>query len=353
VIRVDVILLLICAALLSACGNLGYYAQAVGGHLDIHARASDIDALLTHAQLTPALRRQLQRHQQLLAFAEGHLQLPANGSYQRYADLDRPYATWTLVATDEFSITPMRKCFPLFGCLSYRGYFKQADAEAEASRLRHSGMDVSISGSSAYSSLGWSKDPLLSSMLMQSIPGLAETLLHELAHQKRYVRHDTAFNEAFASTVASQGTQRWLLQQGLHQERAAYLRANKQREAFRHLIGQTRETLKRLYQQPMDTRQMRRQKAAVFARMQQQYRQLREQRDMAAGHDNWMRQDLNNAHLALVATYQQLLPDFARLLERCDGNLTRFYQAVELLGQVPAHQRNERLKRQDCAPEQG
>ena len=114
------------------------------------------------------------------------------------------------MAAPELSLDPRRRCFPVAGCLSYRGYFSESDAEAYAAELSSEGWDASVTGVRAYSTLGWFDDPLLSSMVELSEPWLAGIVFHELAHQRLYAPGDTDFNESFAVVVERAEVRRWL-----------------------------------------------------------------------------------------------------------------------------------------------
>lgn len=338
---------LFCLWLLGGC-NLGYYSQAIGGHLEIQRKSRPISELLADKGTPESLNRQLAAFVSLRRFAHKQLLLPDQGSYQDYADLGRPFVTWMLIATPEFSLEPKPWCFPLVGCLPYQGFFKETDAQEQARLLKAQGMDVKLAGSPAYSSLGWFKDPLLNTMLRAKDIQLAETLFHELAHQRLYFKDDTAFNEAFASAVAEHGVGLWLRESGRIQELSEYHK-NQQRSAdFRKLTQATRRQLEQLYTRQMAPEAMRQQKAAIFRQMQTGYQQLKKEWNGYGGYDNFMAQELNNAHLALVSTYQALVPDFQRLLESCQQSLPDFYQT--LAGWKPLSQegRRARLKVAPC-----
>lgn len=334
--------------LLSGCSNLTYYSQAIKGHFEINGSSRPIDRLIANPETDSNLAAKLRHIQTILGFAKATLRLPDNGSYREYADLQRRYVTWTLVATEEFSIEPRRWCFPLFGCLSYRGYFQRRDAATEAAKLQKAGLDVSLTGSTAYSSLGWSRDPVLNTMLNQADERLAETIFHELAHQRLYLQDDTAFNEAFAVTVATHGAGLWLKKQGKTLELARYRRSNRQRRQFRQLIGDSRSRLQQLYASGMDEQSMRKHKARLFERMRQDYRRLKQGWANPAGYDRWMEQPLNNAHMALVATYQEMAPLFQQLLERCGNDLERFYRAAQSLEGIAQPERRRHLQKTGC-----
>jgi predicted aminopeptidase len=174
--RIAVIALLLSAVL--GCSTLNYYGQAIGGHFSILGRTRPIDDIITDPTTAPALKAKLERVAAIRAFASSELRLPDNDSYRYYADLERPFAVWNVFAAPELSLKPHEWCFPIAGCVSYRGYFARTAAEAEAQRLREQGDDVFVGGVIAYSTLGWFEDPLLNTMLDRPEPELAGLMFH-------------------------------------------------------------------------------------------------------------------------------------------------------------------------------
>jgi len=203
---------LLCGAawLLTGCAGPGYYAQAVSGHLDLMQARRDVAAVLADQGTGEELRQSLQAAAEIRAFAVTRLGLPDNGSFTEYAHTGREAVTWNVVAAPEFSLEPRHWCFPLAGCVPYRGYFDPLDAERLAARLAGKGNDVAVSPALAYSTLGWFRDPLLDTMFRYSEEQLAGIVFHELAHQKLYVKGDAAFNESYATFIEEIGVMLWL-----------------------------------------------------------------------------------------------------------------------------------------------
>ena len=334
--------------MMSGCSTVGYYAQAVQGHFQVMGKAQPIDELLKQPDLDPKLKKQLILSKKIRTFAVNQLHLPDNDSYQHYADLGRKYVTWVVIATPEFSMEPKRWCFPVVGCLSYRGYFDENDAIAMADKLRQQQLDVDIAGSQAYSTLGWFDDPVLNTLLSRSEPLLAEVIFHELAHQKLYIKDDTAFNEAFAVAVARFGVEAWLKQSGKQGTISKYNQRHRRDKAIKHLLLNTRSNLKVLYSREIDAQSMRHEKQRAFNAMKNDYTKLKASWNGYKGYDNWMNQDFNNAHLALVATYHQLVPSFTALIKQCNGDIQRFYRHIESYKSLNQVQRREKLQQSRC-----
>jgi len=338
------LLLAVLAPLLCGCATLRYYSQAVSGHLDLMRRAVPIDEQLARDAVPSALRVKLEAVLRIRRFASGELGLPDNGSYKSYADLGRPYALWNVFAAPEFSLEPVTSCFVFAGCVSYRGYFSEADAQAEAAARRAQGYDVDVGGVPAYSTLGWFDDPVLSTFIRYPDAELARLIFHELAHQLLYVKSDTRFNESFAATVEQAGVERWLAQSGSDRDRSAYERLQKMKREFLALVVKYKALLERYYQEDLPLEEKRLGKALRFAELDAEYRQLKASWGGFAGYDRWLAGKPNNATLASVALYTELVPAFQALLKREGGDLPRFYAAAKELARLPKEERDSRMR---------
>ncbi len=332
----------------AGCTELPYYAQAIRGHWAIMQARRPIAQIIASPETRPALRERLVRVQAVRRFAVEVLGLPDNGSYRSYVDLGRDAVTWNVYATPEFSLEPRRWCFPLVGCMAYRGHFDERDARAYAARLAAEGWDTWVGRAAAYSSLGWFEDPVLNTMLDRGELATAGILFHELAHQRVYVRGDSAFNEAFATAVQRAGVRRWLAARGERRRLAAYERGLARRAAFLALIGETRRRLAALYAQGGEPRLLRARKAEEFARLRSRYATLKAGWGGWTGFDPWFEGPLNNARLVPVALYEDRVGDFLALLARCGGDFERFYAAVERIGRLPKEARSEALRAAGC-----
>ncbi len=320
--------------MLGGCASLDYYAELIQGQAELLNRARPIPEVLADDSVRPAVRTALAELREARRFAITVLQLPDTGSYRDYADLGRPYAVWNVIATPRFSVEPHRWCFPVTGCIPYRGYFAADRAQAEAQSLANQGFDVYVAGARAYSTLGWFDDPILNTMLYRDPDLRVEILFHEMAHQKLYVPGDGSFNEAFATFVAQIGTERWLQARGAPAGRiTAYLRRLVLRREFNALLRRTRQQLAALYARDLPESARAAGKRRLFAELQKEYARWKRVTGTNAW-DEWMAQDLNNAHLALVGTYLDRVPEFAVLLEKCGGRLDCFYQQAERLAKM-------------------
>jgi predicted aminopeptidase len=338
------LLLALLTLLTAGCATVDYYAQSIAGQQRLLAARRPIPAVVEDAGTSETVRRQLLHAAAAREFAARELGLPDNGSYRSYADVGRRYVAWAVVATPELSLEPRAWCFPIAGCVTYRGYFDEADARRFAGERRAAGDDVHVAGVAAYSTLGWFDDPVLSSVVDWPEAELAGLIFHELAHQRLYVPGDTAFNEAFAVTVEQAGVRRWLARQGPPAALAGYERAQRQRLAFLDLAFATRAELRDLYASDRSPAAMRARKAAILGEFQRRCEGLAARPDGSPRYRAWCGEP-SNARIAAVVTYHELVPGLAALLESHGGDLVAFYRAVDTLVARSPAERREALER--------
>jgi predicted aminopeptidase len=265
--------------------------------------------------------------------------------------LKRRYVVWNVVAAPELSLELKTWCFPVAGCVGYRGYFDEAGAQALASELRAQGLEVSVYGVPAYSTLGWMNwlggDPLLNTFVNQPDGELARMMFHELAHQVLYVPGDTPFNESFATAVERLGGERWLATEGSAQARQAYANYDLRRQQFRALTRATRERLAQIYMKnsplALDSKGLIAMKEEAMSDFRSTYAALRQSWGGYAGYDPWVAQ-ANNAAFGAQAAYDDWVPAFEALFEREGRDWPRFYAAVKQLAQQPKAERVQQLQ---------
>jgi predicted aminopeptidase len=346
----QLLLLAATGALLAGCGT-PYLMQAASGEWHVLHERVPIDKVIEDPHTTPAVREHLEQVRAAREFAARELGLPDNDSYRSYADIGRQYVVWNVVAVPEFSVEPQRWCFPVAGCVAYRGYFHEPAAREFALSMEAQGFDVAIDGVPAYSTLGKFADPVLSSMLPYGDDDLAATVFHELAHQLLYVRDDSEFNEAFATTVEDAGLERWLAHRGEPARMQAFRAAQQHERALVSLLAATRVRLQQLYASPLPHADKVEKKAEAFTRLADELRAL-ERREGASIplYEEWIAEGLNNARLASVATYFDCMPGFTRLLHEQGDDLPRFYAAARELSELPHTERHARLCGQQTNP---
>jgi len=342
--RLALALLLFSMLIVGGCGTVGYYYQSIHGHFTLLGASRQIDEVLQDKTIDTGLKDKLELAREARKFASAELGLPDNDSYLSYAALDRDAAVWSVVATPEFSVEPKQWCFPVVGCASYRGYFKKEQAQSYASSLGEDGLDEAVLPSPAYSTLGWFDDPLPSTVINWPEPHLVGLIFHELAHQQLYVAGDSAFNEAFAMTVEQVGVERWFKSRKDVQGLKMWRQRKQRREVFVGLLLDARTRLQQLYASSTPETEMRIRKRKEFDRLKMEYSQLKKRWKGYAGFDHWFDNELNNAHLASVATYDRFVPAFLRLLRDSNNDLKAFYLSCKQLGALPQDERTAKLK---------
>ncbi len=338
--------LLTLCLILTGCETSSFVGQAVHGQVDMWRRETRISTLLQKTNTPAETKRRLELVQTYRKFAQEKLGLPAGRSYLGYADLERPFVSWTVAATPEFSMEDEEWWFPIVGSVSYRGYFKEEAAKRHATMLKAKGMDVSIGGVAAYSTLGWFADPVLNTFLFDPEEDLADLIFHELAHRRLYVSGDTDFNEAFATFVAQEGLRRWFR---AHPDAAMEARWNlkeARQDEFRRAVLEAGSRLKVLYAllTPGNTADIRAAKSEEIARLRIRLEELTGKWAGEPDISGWLTSPINNARINSVATYYRWVPAFAELLKECSGDLPRFYGEVKRLGKIPKAERLQRLE---------
>ena len=330
-------------ALICALNAGCYLMQTAQGQLSLMSKREPIGRVIDDPSTPPALRAKLQEVTEIRDFASRDLSLPDNGSYRSYADVGRPYVVWNVVAAPEFSLNPRRWCYPIVGCVAYRGYFHETKARSYAAKLRGEGLDVSVGGVAAYSTLGHFSDPILNTMMGWDDVELASIVFHELTHQLLYARNDSSFNEALATTVEEEGVRRWLLHQGRDQDLARHVQERERYLQVIDLMNHAQGELRGVYTSGAAPAPMREQKRAALAALKDSYARLKQGWGGHGPFETWFNHDINNAHLASIATYYNCVPGFERELAAVGGDLNAFYRRARELAKMDQKQRDAML----------
>jgi predicted aminopeptidase len=336
--------LLFAIALLTSCSDSAYLLHVAKGQWSLMTSAESIDDILTHDTERHDLREQLSKVVTLREFAVSSLGLPDNGSYREYADLERPYAVWNVVVAPELSLKLNEWCFPVAGCVTYRGYFDEQQAQTTAKAFSDMGFDVDVYGVEAYSTLNWFDDPVLNTFLDNDDIQLAGLLFHEMSHQVIYVQNDTVFNESFAKTVELEGLRRWFDSSDSQELWQECLQREKRSADFHKLLAKVRSDLTQAYASEQGNDQKRIAKEQILHSAVDDYESLKEHWNGYAGYDLWVQRGLNNARLSSAASYYELVPAFQTLLLQSGNDLENFYAEVKKLGALPKDERLARLK---------
>ena len=325
------------------CESLRYYNQAVKGQYEILRKRQPISDILEDPKSPEFLRERLAFILKVREFAERELQLPVKNHYLTYVDLKRPYVVWNVFAAPELSLTPKTWCYPMVGCAAYRGYFSKDNAQHYADELTGQGYDVYVTGVTAYSTLGWFDDPVLSTFLQFSEAQSAALIFHELAHQVLYVKGDTVFNESFATAVEQEGLQRWLAAIQAEQIYSGYLKSFHRQQQFIQLVMHYREKLETLYRSNASPMAKREKKTSIYTELRNDFDRLKTAENGLAVYNNWMNYSLNNAKIVSVAAYHDFVPAFNRILAANKGDLAQFYRECRELAQAPKDERHRIL----------
>jgi len=334
VTKLRAVLVLASCLAVQGCGVL-YVAQAAKGQLQVLSARKPITRVIANPKTPPEVRTRLESVRAAREFAWRDLALPNNKSYTTYADLKREFVVWTVVATPEFSVEPHEWCFPVVGCVAYRGYFHEKSAGKFAAKWHARGYDTMVGGTPAYSTLGKFNDPILSTMLSYGDDELASILFHELSHQLVYIPDDTAFNEAFAVTVEQEGLARWLKSRGRESELVRYRKRRERQAESLGVIRRFREELRSLYASGVAVDVMRSRKASVFAQLVEALKAIDQRYSVKSGIVEDLEGQPNNARLASLATYYDCVPGFERILAENGHDLPRFYAAARELAKLP------------------
>jgi predicted aminopeptidase len=335
--------LAVVAVAAAGCSSISYYAQAAHGQFSLLAQAKPFDDWINDPDAKPSLKSKLETVREIRRYAVAELGLPDNGSYKTYAQLDRPFVLWNVVAAPELSLKAHQWCFPVAGCVDYRGYYSQQAAQQYGEQLQKQGYDVQVVGVPAYSTLGWFNDPVISTFINYPDGELARLVFHELAHQKVYARDDTPFNEGFAVAVEEIGVDRWLAARHDDKMIEAYRRFDARKQDFLALLDKYRDKLEENYDSPAGDAEKLVRKQQIFDELRAEYAQMKAQRwNGYAGYDRWFAMPLSNAHLALVGAYHDLVPAFKALFARSAG-FPDFYARVKQLAQMDKAARHAAL----------
>lgn len=328
--------------LLGACTEAHYYWQAAWGQGRILAARISLEQALAANATPQAVQRKLRLIQRAQGFAATDLAIPEREHYRHYVALGRPQVSWLVVAAEPFRLRAREFCYPVVGCLEYRGYFKRTDADTLAKKLEHEGLDVVVRAVRAYSTLGWFADPILDTMLQGTEEQIVATLFHELAHRMYFLAGDTAFNESLASFVEQEGLRRFAQKGDAEWSWERYEQSTADQERFRTLVRQTKAQLEALYASSLPEAEKRVRKLQAFQELRAHYTKQRAEFQIL-NYDRWFAQTLNNAHLLGFSQYTVWVPAFAALFRQSEGRFETFYEAVRTLGQLPAEDRRARM----------
>jgi predicted aminopeptidase len=325
---VKILILLFLLQPLAGC----YYVQAASGQWEVMRKKQPVDKIIDDPGTAPELKTRLRLLDAARDFSVAELGLPDNKSYRSYTQLQRDYVVWNVFAAEEFSFDPKQWCFPVAGCVSYRGYFSKEDALRKSEQLAVDGYDVAVGGVAAYSTLGNFNDPILSTMMRWEDEQLVAVMFHELAHQVVYVKDDSAFNESFATAVEEFGMQRWLNSRGEGHKVDEYLARRQLQQDVSLLVADAKKELQQVYDSDIDVARKREEKRARLKELSTRVALTIEEGGQEAS--GWLSGELNNARLISTTLYEGFLPAFRKIYANCEWDLPCFYAEAERLAEM-------------------
>ena len=325
---------------LGGCAAFQYYTQAAAGQLEVLRSSRPVESVIADSDTGPVLRDRLQVADRIVEFARSDLGLDTGNTYRRYTAIDRPFVVWNLFAAAPLSLDGHRWCYPFVGCVPYRGYFDRNAALKAQARFQRRGYETYVGGVSAYSTLGWFDDPLLSTFIDWPEPRLAELLLHEIAHRRVWVRDDASFNESFAAFAGETGARLWFRHTGREAEFDRHLASHEEWQRMRALLLATRAQLESAYREG-DEEGRYRQKAHVLETFRRCYRDHKP--SLGGGVYDGLVEAVNNAYLVALGTYSDSYPAFEALYRRA-GGWAAFLEAVDVLANLPPAERTAALE---------
>jgi len=339
----------------TACETVSYYHQAAKGQFALLINTRPVVEVIDDVNTTVELRQKLLLTQNILTFAE-HLGLDVDGSYRDYVAVDRTYVVWNVFVTPPHSLALDQWCYPIAGCVSYKGFFAEADAEFFARKMRSQSKQSYVAGVAAYSTLGWFNDPLLSTFVFRRDLDLAALLFHELAHKVIYVADDTVFNESFATAVERILLVEWL-KTNIDDDASEHyaidadlIRQHQLRQRRRaevvNLIVEAKDELSFEFAKDTDVTSKETARIALLSGLRARYKKLSSQWGDNPPFEYWMSSDINNPKLAALGAYSQWVPAFLALYDADQARpWDHFIAQVQALAKRPKAERNVTLAR--------
>lgn len=279
--------------------------------------AKPISEVLKDEKLPPRIRELLSQVETIKHFGEKN-GLKPTPNYQDYVQLNRPAAVYVVSAAESLHFNAKVWSFPVVGSFPYLGWFDLNDAKAFAESLKREGWDVDVRGARAYSTLGWFRDSVLSSMIpegAEALGDLANVILHESVHATLYIKGQSYFDESVASFVADKLTPIFLAQKS-GDSLTAYLESERKAEQDQQALHSAFVALDELYSSASPTEQKLSRKKQILQELQD--------------HLKWKRQ-INNATLIQYKTYNTGQADFNSLFESCQADVSRLMKLLSSL----------------------
>jgi predicted aminopeptidase len=315
----------------SSC-QMGYYIRSAHNQFSMMSSRVSITEAFQSPNLNDIQKQKILLSQKARVFAFENLKLKRSENYSTYIDLKRPFVTWVVNAAEKWEMKNYEWNYPIIGAMPYKGYFSEAEAKEEKARMEAAGYDAYMRGVSAYSTMGWFQDSLLSSMLRYKDHDVVNTIIHELVHTTIYIKSNSDFNERLAVFIGNKGTE--LFYKDLEGENSTTLKLiseeNQDDQKFSQFISTELSELSLWYQNNKlstneDLRQKRLQE--IISR----FETVIKPNLKTTSYDKFTKEPMSNARMGLFKTYMENLDDFEIVYVKYGSNLVRFIEAMKQL----------------------
>jgi predicted aminopeptidase len=312
-----------------------YYVKSAYHQVGLLNDRVPIEKALQDPALTEDEKAKLRLSQEVMIFAEKELGLNSNGNYSSYVRLKQPYVTYVVSAAPKWDLKHHIWSFPFVGKVPYKGFFIEDDAKSEEKSLQDQGLDTYLRGVSAFSTLGWFRDPLLSSMLRYKEPDLVNTLIHETVHATLFIKSNADFNERLAVFLGNWGTELFYRErEGQDSQTLSLIKQeNIDEKIFAEFITKELALLEIWYESKPEQNEELRQ--ARFKEIQSRFDTEVTPRLKTKSYDNFKSLKLSNARLLVYKTYLQDLSKFEGLAQKTGQDFRTFLEKVKLLEKHP------------------
>jgi len=302
-------------------------------------RARPIDDVIADPRTDPDLSQLLKKIPEVKSYGE-RFGLKATQNYRDYVKLDQDSVVYVVTVSEALEFKPKIFSFPIVGSFNYIGWFSLEDANHFASTFEKNGYDVDVRGASAYSTLGWFRDPLLSTMIVrekdkvspEAYPELVNVFLHESVHATVYISNQSYFNESLAVFVSEKLTEQFFKDNHLEDSEGykAYREDQARFEKMRVRFSQLYQELKAIYQSNQSSSEKLAKKAEKIGALQSEFH---------------FKRKITNATLIQYETYHSSSDDFEKLYERKGRDMRAFMEALKTLTEKSFdHRQEENLK---------
>lgn len=312
--------------LVSGC-QIGYLAKSAYNQVGLLTSRVPLDEALKDPRLSDEQKRKLRLAIEAHEFAENELGLKHSDAYSTYVQLNRPYVTYVVSAAMRQELKPYLWWFPITGNVPYKGFFNPDDAKAEAEELKARGYDTYLRGVSAYSTLGWFNDPILSSMLNYKDRDLVNTIIHETTHATIYIKSHADFNERLASFIGNIGAREFYKRkEGEASKSIKEMDEDLEDEKiFASFIAIEMHALEKWYDERKNVVVPEAERLARLKEIQSRFAsEVRPHLKLADSYKNFENVELNNARLLNFRLYIEKLDDF----ETVFNNLGRDFKKM-------------------------